>query len=764
MIFDNGENGGIAGGVDVGDIGHSLRFRGSNSTYLSKSTTVTGNRRTFTWSGWVKRGTLGTTQVLFSNGAASADWLGFTSDAFRVSFTGGTTVLQTNAVYRDVGSHYHVLVSVDTTQVVAADRVKLYINGVQITSFSSAAYPAQNYQTDYNLSGTGMLIGQVASSSYFDGYISRICFIDGQALNPTSFGYLNVVSNAWVTKSQTQVKSVVDTGGSNSSMLDFDNGVSLTTLGLDKSIKGNNWTLNNMSITAGPTYDWMLDTPSNNFCTLNSLTAGGAATYSNANLQAAISNGASGFSVRSTFFVSSGKWYFESSVVSGANLLFGVGNENAAVNQYLGLNANGWSYNMANGNKITNGVSSAYGATVAIGDVVGVALDMDVGTLTFYKNGVSQGVAFTGLTGALCPMLGNGSSTTVNTGWFNYGQRPFAFTPPTGFLPISSQNLPTPNAAALTPPNQFNIALDTGPAIKTTSEAIFPNNFFEWIKNRGAVDNNQLLDIVRGNTAVLQSNTTSAETTYVAPANASVGWVWKAGGGAVTNTAGTVTSQVSANVQAGFSIVSFNAGLAGNKTIGHGLGKAPDLWIVKGSQIAGSAWQVGCSSFSNPAQGYVNLNTQAALVNDNRMWANAAPTASVFSLESNYTVSASATAVAYCFTNIPGYLKVGSYVGNASADGPFIFCNFRPRYVCIKNISSASDWWVWDTSREINNQMSSPLYPNTTAAETSNAAFNFDILSNGFKMRSTNATVNGTGNTYIYLAIAESTFNYSNAR
>jgi hypothetical protein len=122
------------------------------------------------------------------------------------------------------------------------------------------------------------------------------------------------------------------------------------------------------------------------------------------------------------------------------------------------------------------------------------------------------------------------------------------------------------------------------------------------------------------------------------------------------------------------------------------------------------------------------------------------------------------TYVAYCFAQVAGYSAFGSYTGNGSADGPFVFTGFRPRYVMIKQTSGLSDWWVWDTARQTFNQMDAPLYPNTSAAETSNAVFNFDILSNGFKMRSTNATVNGSGLNYIYAAFAESPFKYANAR
>jgi hypothetical protein len=174
-------------------VGNSLRFRSSASAYLNRVVTTTSNQKTFTWSGWVKRGIFSSTSLLnlFGNGAAGADYMGFYIDGFRISFNGGTYAVQTNAAYRDPAAWYHVVIVVDTTQATAANRVLLYINGVAVTSFSSASYPTQNYNTSYNTSGIGMLIGQLGSANYFDGYMTEVNFIDGQALTPNSFGTFN---------------------------------------------------------------------------------------------------------------------------------------------------------------------------------------------------------------------------------------------------------------------------------------------------------------------------------------------------------------------------------------------------------------------------------------------------------------------------------------------------------------------------------------------------------------------------------------------
>jgi hypothetical protein len=243
-------------------------------------------------------------------------------------------------------------------------------------------------------------------------------------------------------------------------------------------------------------------------------------------------------------------------------------------------------------------------------------------------------------------------------------------------------------------------------------------------------------------------------TTYVA-------WQWKANGTGVSNTAGSITSTVSAGVTQGFSVVTYT-GTGANATVGHGLGVAPKMVIVK-SRTESLSWYV---LHGTASAGYLDLATTGARVADPAMWASTEPTSSVFSLGvQGYSVNNSgATYVAYCFAEVAGYSKFGSYTGNGSADGPFVYCGFRPAYVMVKRTDGTGIWLMHDTSRGTSNVVTP-----TIEAQTSNAEFSFaamDILSSGFKIRldSANTAVNASGGSYIFMAFAENPFKNSLAR
>ena len=301
--------GGSESGIDTGDIEHSLRFAASRSTYMSR-TPPAGNRKIWTWSGWVKRSKLGAIQQLLSVSSGGSNDQGTFSILFdasdRLAINAYTfNFLITTRVFRDPSSATHICVRFDTTDTIANNRIRVFINGVEETSFTTRNNPALNTDYGINITYTHYLgRNSVSATNYLDGYLSRICFVDGQALTPDSFGYFNTEINEWVTKSQSEVKAVVDAGGTNSFMLDFDDGTSLTTLGYDKSSKGNHWTLSGHSLTAGPNYDWMEDVPGNSFATLNPLHTG-RSTLTSGNLTA------SGTTDLPTILPSSGTWYFE---------------------------------------------------------------------------------------------------------------------------------------------------------------------------------------------------------------------------------------------------------------------------------------------------------------------------------------------------------------------------------------------------------------------------------------------------------------------
>ena len=308
-----------------------------------------------------------------------------------------------------------------------------------------------------------------------------------------------------------------------------------------------------------------------------------------------------------------------------------------------------------------------------------------------------------------------------------------------------------------------------------------------WMKARNNANYHWLTNSVTGTGEYLSSNDTIAARTGVTDALTSfnsngfslgvntsdayvaagvnytgrtyVGWQWKAGGTAVTNTSGTISSQVSANTTSGFSVVTYT-GSGSNGTVGHGLGVAPSMIIVKRRDAGSSGWSV---YFTTLAAGYVlSLQSTGAQANSPTRFTTTLPTSTVFSIGTDSDLNASAgTYVAYCWSEIAGFSKFGSYTGNGSADGPFVYTGFRPKFVMIKSTTTSVPWVMYDTSRDPYNVMTSNLYPNLANAE--GVGITIDFLSNGFKPRTSAGDVNPSGNA-IYIAFAENPFKYANAR
>jgi hypothetical protein len=440
-----------------------------------------------------------------------------------------------------------------------------------------------------------------------------------------------------------------------------------------------------------------------------------------------------------------------------------------------------------------DGSSTSYGASWAAGDVIGFALDLNANTLTFYKNGVSQGVAFSsGLIGKEWKPFVYGSSGSGCSA--NFGQRAFAYTAPSGFKALNTANLPAP---LVTKSNTvFDVLTWTGNGVN--GRAITGLNFspdFVWIKNRTNPSEHSLFDTVRGAAKTLYSNQTAAELASSAYGQVNsfdaagftltngsdptypnlatnfngsgiVGWAWDAGTSTVSNTQGSITSQVRANATAGFSIVSYT-GTGSNATVGHGLNVAPSLLICKGRQESGGAgnWLVYHSSLGNT--NYLILNGTDAQGTSSGAWNNTSPTSTTFSIGTFTGANSTSGNICYAFSPVVGYSSFGSYTGNGSSDGSFVYTGFRPRWLLIKASSSGESypsWRLFDTARDTYNVTGLELYPNLSNAETdSRASTPVDILSNGFKLRA-NATWNTSGVTYIFASFAEAPFNYARAR
>jgi hypothetical protein len=774
-------------------ISRSVRLRSSASAYLNRTLGTSTNGQKFTWSGWVKRGKLGILGGLQHGYSASNNQGGIyfnTGDTLNFSDypTSSNALLTTTALYRDPSAWYHIVVAADTTQATASNRVLMYVNGVQITSFSTATYPTQNTVLNINKTANTGLVGEYydGTNNYFDGYLAEVNFIDGQQLTPSSFGTTNAITGVW------QPAKYTGTYGTNGFYLNFNNNASTTTLGYDTSGNSNNWTPNNISVTAGVTYDSMTDVPTltsataSNYCVMNPLKTGGI-TASNANLT--VNGNASNTStIVGTIGVSSGKWYWEFTVGStDQNSMIGICTDAVTLTNYIGSDANGWGYYGVNGNKYNNATPVAYGASYTNGDVIGVALDADAGILTFYKNNTSQGTAYSSLaSNVYFPAYGDTGSAAVPTGSFNFGQRPFSFSPPTGFVALNTYNLP-----ASTISNGSNyMAASTYTGNGSTQSIVNSGNNagsisfkpdLVWIKSRSAATDHKLTDSVRGATKALISDTTGAETTdangmtafntggfslgtdtnYNNNTATYVAWQWQAGAGSSSsNTSGSITSTVSVNTTAGFSVVTYT-GTSANATVGHGLGVAPKMVIIK-DRGSVDLWVVYHASTG--ATGYLALNSTNAFTTLSTVWNNTAPTSSVYSVGVAGATNNTSPMVAYCFAEVAGYSKFGSYTGNGSTDGPFVFTGFRPRFVLVKRTDSTGDWYLYDTSRSPYNTTNAWLQPDTASAENSSTTWEFDINSNGFKVRNNGAFSNANGGTYIYACFAENPFKNSLAR
>jgi hypothetical protein len=324
-----------------------------------------------------------------------------------------------------------------------------------------------------------------------------------------------------------------------------------------------------------------------------------------------------------------------------------------------------------------------------------------------------------------------------------------------------------------------------GAASKTvvdTSAVTFQPDFV-WIKGRSGATDHALYDAVRGTTKDLVSNSTAAETTQstgltsfvnggftignLAKLNTSgatyTAWCWKANGAGSSNTNGTITSTVSVNTTAGFSVVTYTGNGTAGATVGHGLGVAPKFIIVKGRSNAVN-WIV--YSEAAGTNQYLELNNTGAkqAQSSYNMFNSTAPTSSVFSLGNlSNTNGSTVTYVAYCWAEIAGFSKFGSYTGNGSTDGAFVFTNFRPKFIMLKKSSDVSNWTIFDTSMNPYNVSSTRLYPNLSNAQDTNLTV-VDILSNGFKFRDSNDQWNTSGGTYVYACFAENPLKNALAR
>ncbi len=667
----------------------------------------------------------------------------------------------------------------------------LFVDGVSITLTEDTAFG-----TLPNV-GSSLAVGSLLDRDYLDGYMDEIRISD-TARYTTTF-----------TPSTTEF-----TADSNTKLLihsDFDGG-----LGADSSGNGNAFAVTNLVAT-----DQMVDSPTNNFCTINPLASFGA-TLSEGNLRVTGGNDMS-----ATLGAFSGKWYWELSSTnfgSGGNGIMGgvySGYGNAAnsgifgTQDVMGCGPESSNYFTNEGGYSITSISSNLGTQVnwSSGDIISFELDLDSTPATIkasINNGATPTMSHTFTYSGAYPVYPYIRCNSSYFGVWNFGQDSsfaglktaqgnqdgngigdFYYEPPTDYLALCSSNLASPEIAL--PTAHFSTKLYTGDG--SDGNAITGVGFqpdFLWIKERSTTNSHRLYDSIRGVNSALMSNANVAENQYAnygqlesfdsdgftvgqgtgdpgngAGTNASgediVAWNWLAGGAAVSNTDGTITSSVSANPTAGFSIASYT-GTGSAATIGHGLSSAPELIIVK-NRDEDDAWQVG-SSKGIDFTDYLVLNTDAGTVDNVDRWNDTVPSASVFTIGDGVEVNTNTEDyIAYCFHSVEGYSKVGTYTGNGVADGPFIYTGFRPAWLMNKYIDGGAgySWQIADNKRNTYNVVDTNLLAELSLAEGHTWSAK-DFVSNGFKIRGTNNAVNIGSGVFLYIAFAESPFKTSNAR
>ena len=562
------------------------------------------------------------------------------------------------------------------------------------------------------------------------------------------------------------------------------------------------------------------DTTANNFATLNPLVpsvfSSGDRSISNGNLTVTTISTGNGTNARSTIGMSSGKWYAETYVdgIYGFLSVRGIGREDNQLSSSGGDAINYWA---GNGNKYDydNGslIISSYGSTYTTGDIIGISINADNGEVIFYKNGVSQGIAkiFPSSQYPLFIQIEDGASSTTVTFHMNFGQNPsfsgnttagtftdsngkglFKYQPPIGFLALCEDNLPTP--AISNPGEYFKTVLWTGDG--TAGRSITGIGFqpdLVWLKSRTNTASHRLSDSVRGVNKQLMSNTTEIEATFTtmltsfdsdgftlgdnAGINGSgytnVAWCWRAGAGTTsTNTDGSIQSVVSVNQDAGFSIVSYTGTGASNATVGHGLGKVPAFGVVKcrDTNSVSNSWRTqhkGLTSgyyleglANTSGQGLISATSFGSL---GTFTSSSTVTLQAGTSDSTTTNESGKRYIMYLWAEIEGYSKFGSYVGNGNADGPFVYCGFKPAWVMIKRTDSTGNWVMHDNARNSTNPAKGYLLANSSGIEEAGSDI-LDFLSNGFKIRNTWTDINASGGTIIFAAFAESPFQTANAK
>ena len=867
--------------TDSATIAKSCMFNRADTAILDKTYGSAGtSRKKYTFSVWLKIADIGQNRRVIMVGPAGND------DGFRI--TNDNTIhiwqngivasrLYTNRTFEDTSKWYHCVMAVDTTQATDSNRIKFYVDGDLITSYSTEVYPSQDYEGNVGNNVEYTIGASNNNAEPYGGYMAEFNYVDGQALGPESFGVTDTSTGRWIPKTvepfpttTTDIAVTVVSSGGNKYALDgvtqgtvtliegatykFDqsdssnsghplrfsttsdgthgggseyttgvttvgtpgsagayteitvatgaptlyyyctnhsgmggtantqdqygtNGFRLefgdsSALGDDTSGNTNDFTANNLTAS-----DQRTDTPTNNLPTIRPYNPSYSQSFSEGNLQHATTGINVGYPVCSTLRPKgSGKYYAEcriSAAHGGYTITVGCYAQEDLHN-YSSGNAYPGNANLGSGLWISgtnylkhNGTTQSNPSfTFSAGDVIGLALDLDNGTLSFYDddNGLIGTVPYD-KTKSACFCGQSNKAVTFN---WNFGDNPtfdgnetaggnadedgngdFFKSVPSGFKVLKQDNM--------------------AETAKGVSGLV-------WTKNRDAADNHQLYDSSRGKQLLLTSNTTDAESTVTdglqkflaggqqiedsdainTAGESFVSWNWVANGGTTaSNTDGSITSSVQANTTAGFSIVEYT-GTGSNATVGHGLSTAPEwIWVKQLNSTGHFSVYLGVLGGTKISYTSVDVVNSS----NSSYWNNTDATSSVFSVGTNADVNgSSSTYVAYCWHGVDGFSKFGSFTGNGNAKGPFVYTGFKPAWLMIKSSSHATSWYLFDNKRNPINPAGKRLVADGTFVEDAGTTEAFDFLSNGFKLRNTSTGTNGSGRTYIYMAFAEHPF------
>ena len=753
----------VGGAYDLTD---SVRFRSSSDAYLSWTPSSVGNRKTWTWSAWVKRGALDSNyQGLFSADTSSNRiYLLFDTDNSLRLDGNAVIIFDTSAVYRDCSAWYHIVLAVDTTQATASNRFKLYVNGTQITSFATDGRSSIAQNTDLLVNNTTIHnIGRDTNTTTrrFDGYMTEVNFVDGQALDASDFGEYDDTTGVWKPKKYTgtygtngfylPMKATTQASGFNT-VLYTGNGTSqsITGVGFQPDLvwfKSRSGVFSNFLVDSvrGDTKYLITNNTDAESTATNRLTSfdadgfslgngGGSLNGTNESIVAWCWEGGTP-DTYSAIFNGSRRLEITSGIsgnftpTSGFTFECWIKPYNTTLSQpfFVGGGANSWStsngyvFGYINGSTGTaqwqwNNSGATHTLVLSTAPTVGEWNHLVVGydgiTTRIWLNGASQGTSTNGYTvPTTVDQVALGGRFSDFTNAFNGQLSNLRFVKGTDVYGVSNTSITVPTT---------NLTAITNTELLTFQDSTIQDN---------STNNFTFTDY--GNVI----------TTQAFPY--------------INNTNGSVSSTVSANTAKGFSIVSYT-GSGGTGTVGHGLTSAPKMVIFRPRSVA-THWRIWHQGLTGA--NYTLFFTTGAEQIQTAAFNSTAPTSSVVSLGSDLN-TASTSYIGYCFAEVSGFSKFGSYTGNGSTSGPSITTGFRPAFIMFKRTDSTQNWIMFDNTRDVDGTLSAHLYADLTNAEAS--ADTVSINDTGFQIVSTGGTVNTSGGSYIYMAFADTRDNQWN--